>query len=276
MRQAAVGVQCPSCVSEGARSTRSGRTAYGGRRSSNPALTSQVLIGINALVWLLIVATGGSQSPWIARLALIPRGRCELADGSGRFLPGVGESQCAVTPDQLTWVPGVADGAWWQLVTSTFAHVQIWHVGFNMLALWFLGPQLEAAVGRARFLALYVVSGLAGSVMVYWFSNQHAATLGASGAIFGLMGALLVVAVKIKADPRQLLMWIGLNFVITVLGASFVSWQGHLGGFLGGVAIAAILLYSPRTQRALWQTIGIGVLVVLLLVLIAARTLALS
>jgi membrane associated rhomboid family serine protease len=276
MRQASVGFQCPSCVSEGARSTRSGRTAYGGLRSGDPGLTSQILIGINALVWVLIVSTGGAGSAWIARLALLPVGRCELADGSGRFLPGFGEAQCAVSPDRLTWFPGVADGAPWQLLTSMFTHVDIWHIGFNMLALWFLGPQLEAAIGRTRFLALYLLSGLSGSVLVYLLTPVHTPTLGASGAIFGLMGALLMIAIKVRADPRQLLMWIGLNFVITVLGRGFISWQGHLGGFVGGVLIAALLVYAPRQGRTVWQLLGLVVLAVLLAVVIVARTAALG
>ena len=67
-----------------------------------------------------------------------------------------------------TWIPGVADGAYYQLVTSMFTHVQLWHIGFNMFALYALGPQLELVVGRARFIALYFLSGLAGSALVYW------------------------------------------------------------------------------------------------------------
>ena len=123
MRQASVGFQCPDCVAEGARSTRSGRTAYGGSRSTNPALTSQVLIAVNVAVWLLITATGGAASVWVDRLALLPDGALfRLSDGS------------------LLQIDGVADGAYWQLLTSMFTHVQLMHIGFNMLALWFLGP----------------------------------------------------------------------------------------------------------------------------------------
>ena len=255
MRPASVGFQCPECVSEGARSTRSGRTAYGGRRSGNPARTSQVLIAINVAVWLLITVTGGPGSPWVDRLALLPQG------GLFRFPDG-----------SLHQISGVANGAPWQLLTSMFTHVEIWHIGFNMLALWFLGPQLEAAVGRARFLALYLFSGLVGSLFVYWFSPLHVPTIGASGAIFGLMGGLLVIALKVKADVRQLLMWIGLNFLITVVGRGFISWQGHLGGFLGGVLIGAIIAYAPRTKRAAWQGAGFGVLGALLVAAYVVRT----
>jgi membrane associated rhomboid family serine protease len=145
-----------------------------------------------------------------------------------------------------------------------------------MLALWFLGPHLESALGRARFLTLYLLSGLAGSALVYWLADVNGFTLGASGAIFGLMGGLLVVALKVRGDVSQLLMWIGLNFVITVLGRGFISWQGHLGGFVGGAVIAAILVYAPRTQRLVWQVAGLSVFGVLLLAAFTTRTLVLT
>lgn len=259
MRQAAVGFQCPSCVSEGARSTRAGRTAYGGQRSTNPTLTSKVLIAANALVWLLVTLTGGGSSRWVDSLALLPAGGVyQFPDGS------------------VVRVQGVADGAYWQLVTSMFTHVDLLHIGFNMLALWFLGPQLEAAVGRARFLAVYFLSGLTGSVFVYWLSGAHGPpTVGASGAIFGLMGALLVIALKVRADVSQLLLWIGLNVVITVLGRGSISWQGHLGGLVGGALIALVIAYAPRGRRTLWQVLGLGVIGCAILLAIVARTLLL-
>ena len=259
MRQASVGFQCPTCVHEGAKSTRAGRTTYGGKRSSNPALTSQVLIALNAAVWLLITATGGQGSAWVDRLALLP-------DSAVFRLPN----------GTLLPVDGVADGAYWQLVTSMFTHVDLLHIGFNMLALWFLGPQLEAAIGRTRFLALYFLSGLTGSAFVYWLSPEHSSTVGASGAIFGLMGALLVIAIKLRADYSQILVWLGLNVVLTVVGRGFISWQGHLGGLVGGVLIALVIAYAPRRQRTLWQAIGLGTLAVLILVALVARTLSLS
>lgn len=251
MRQAAVGFQCPDCVAEGARTTRAGRTAYGGVRPGNPGVTTITLIGINAFVWLTIVATGWKSSELIQRLALSPVGTCFTADGSGYF-PDANEALCRTAPG-AKWVSGVADGAYWQLLTSMFAHVEIWHIAFNMLALYALGPQLELVLGRARFLALYLLSGLAGSTLVYWLSDETSATLGASGAIFGLMGALLVVAVKVGGNVQSIMTWIGINVVITVMGSSFISWQGHLGGFLGGVAIAGALVYAPRRNRTQFQ-----------------------
>jgi membrane associated rhomboid family serine protease len=86
------------------------------------------------------------------------------------------------------------------------------------------------------------------------------------------MGALLVLAYKVRGDYSQLLLWIGLNFVITVVGRAFISWQGHLGGFLGGLVLAAVIAYSPRASRSRWQAVGIGVVAALLLVAILTRT----
>lgn len=271
MRSAAVGFQCPNCVAEGARSTRSARTAYGGERSTNPALTSQVLVAINAAVWLAILVTGWRNSQLIEWLALQPRGEC-LAPGGTQWFPGARSAGACDSVGGDHWVPGVADGAPWQMLTSMFTHVEVWHIGFNMLALWFLGPQLEMVIGRARFLALYFLSGLAGSVMVYWLSESVSSTAGASGAIFGLMGALLVVAFKVGGNYQQILGWIGINFLITVMFRGFISWQGHLGGFLGGLAIAALLVYAPKPRRTTWQLAGLAGLSVVLAVLFAVRT----
>jgi membrane associated rhomboid family serine protease len=275
MHDAAVGFQCPSCIAEGRKSTRSGRTAYGGLRSGNPGLTSIVLIGVNAAVWLLLMVSGGQRSEWYARLALLPEGRCIPSDRPDQFFPGVGEAACSVASSR-TWVDGVSDGAYWQLLTSAFTHLEIWHIGFNMLALWFLGPQLEQAIGRGRFLALYLLSALAGSTLVYWLAAPGGSTIGASGAIFGLMGALLVLAFKVGGNTQPILGWIGINFLITVVGRGFISWQGHLGGFLGGLVIAVVLAYSPRSRRTLWQSAGLVGLTLALVAGVLARTATLN
>ena len=271
MREASVGFQCPSCVAEGAKATRSGRTAYGGLRSGNPGLTSLVLIAVNAATWLLLLGTGGQRSEWFARLALLAEGHCIPAGRPDQFFPNAtSENVCAVYAGGQ-WIPGVADGAYWQLVTSAFTHVEIWHIGFNMLALWFLGPQLEMAIGRLRFLALYLLSALAGSTAVYWLSEPMVPTLGASGAVFGLMGALLVLAHKVGGQTQQILIWLGINAVITFTFPN-ISWQGHLGGLLGGVLIAAILVYSPRAGRARWQALGLVATAAGLVAAILVRT----
>jgi membrane associated rhomboid family serine protease len=258
MNSAAVGFQCPTCVKEGNRGSRQGRTPYGGQRVADPRLTTFVLIGINVAVWLLIQATGGRTSTLIDKLALLPDSAVrQLADGS------------------LVPVKGVDDGAWWQIITSTFAHEQVLHIGFNMLALYFLGPMLENVLGRSRFLALYLVSGIAGSAAVMLLSSAHGQTLGASGSIFGLMGALAVIALKVRGQVQSILMWIGLNLVITFT-VSGISWQGHLGGLVGGVLLGAAMVFAPRQHRALVQWSATAAVLLVSLGLIVARSLALT
>lgn len=266
MRDAAVGFQCPECVAEGRKQTRSGRTAFGGLRPTNASITSGVLIGINAAVWLAIMVTGGSGSRLVELLGLRPRGVCDLQNG---FLNiQVGEGAC--TTGGGHWLPGVADGAWWQLVTSGFTHVTLTHIGFNMLALWVIGPQLEMVFGRVRFLALYLVSLLAGSAVVMWASGEYQLTLGASGAIYGLFGALLIVARRVGGDMRALWGLIAVNVLITFVVPN-ISWQGHLGGFVGGAAAAAILVHAPRRRRTAYHVAGLCGLAVALLAATAAR-----
>ena len=266
MRDSAVGFQCPECVKEGAKTTRSGRTAYGGLRPSNAGITSMVIIGLNVLVWLAIVMSGWSRSRLVEVFELRPNGLC-LVPGQGGF--EVPSSGC----DQLggRFLPGVADGAYWQLLTSAFTHVELWHIGFNMLALWVLGPQLELAVGRLRFIALYLLSALCGSALVYWAAPEYQPTVGASGAVFGLMGALLVLAYKVRGNVQQIFLWIGINAVLTFT-VSGISWQGHLGGFLGGVAIGAALVYAPRRHRTQVQVAGLAAVAVLVVAAVVVRT----
>ncbi|MGA8846358.1 MAG: rhomboid family intramembrane serine protease [Nocardioides sp.] len=270
MHDASVGFQCPECVKEGAKSTRSGRTAYGGTRSGNPALTSQVLIAINAAVWIAVLVTGWTSSTLIDLLGLTPNGGCV----QGNFIYDVSRSACETGSG--TWVPGVAEGSYWQLITSMFLHVQIWHIAANMLALYVLGPQIEAALGRARFLALYLVSGLVGSATVYWLANQYGTTLGASGAIYGLFAALAVIVYKVGGDLRSIGGLLLINLVIT-FAVPNISWQGHLGGFVGGALITALLVYSPRgPRRSTLQWVGIAAIAALSLVAIVIRSIAIG
>ena len=277
MISAAVGFQCPECVAAGARQTRQNQGPYGGERSKNPALTTIVLMATNIAVWLLLTVTGGHGGWWSWRLTLSPTGSCVVSSDPGRFFPGADAAACASLGAQATWVPGVADGALWQLLTSAFSHLDVMHLGFNMLALWFLGPQLERVIGRARFLALYFVSALTGSAAVMWLSEPGSSTLGASGAVFGLLGALLVLVLKVKGNAQSILMWLGLNVAYTFFGPGSISWQGHLGGLVGGAVIAAIIAYAPKQKnRARIQWAGIAGLAVLTVVLIALRILQLA
>ena len=269
MRDAAVGFQCPECVAEGKKSTRSGRTAYGGLRPTNASVTSGVLIGINVAVWLAILASGASSSRLVDILALRPNGLCAVP-GQGGF--DVARALCTGNGE---WLPGVADGAWWQVVTSGFTHVTITHIAFNMLALWMIGPQLEIVLGRVRFLALYLVSLLAGSAVVMVAGGEYQLTLGASGAIYGLFGALLIVARRVGGDMRALWGLIAVNVLITFVVPN-ISWQGHLGGFIGGVLATGILVYAPRQHRTAYQSAGLAVLAAVLVVAIFARAAALG
>lgn len=229
---------------------RQAELPYGGTRSRDPRITSIVLIVINVAVWAGIVLTGGWNG-WLAKMiALTPVGACDAGDGEHIVLTdyvGCMTSSAA----GLEWIPGVATGAWWQLLTSAFAHVEVWHIGFNMFALWMLGPLVERIVGRTRFLAIYFIAALAGSGVAVLFSATYSMTLGASGAVFGLMGAVLLIALKHKGDVKSILVWLGLNAVITVVNVGQISWQGHLGGFLGGLLATAVVIHLPKDKRSL-------------------------
>lgn len=275
MRDAAVGFQCPACIAEGAKTTRSAQSAYGGKRSGNPATTTIALIGINVFVWVLVLVTGWHESRLVSRLALVPKGVCESRADTGFYNTG-SEGVCnRLNAGDGRWVPGIADGSYWELLSSMFLHVEIWHIAVNMLSLWILGPQLESVLGRVRFLALYLVSGLAGSTLGYWAQDEHTLGLGASGAIFGLLGALLVIVHKIGGELRQIFTLLALNAVVTVVVPN-VSWQAHLGGFLGGVAVTALLVYAPRPRRGQLQALGLGAIVALLAVAVVLRSASLA
>jgi len=252
MRDASVGFQCPDCVKEGARSTRQGKAVYGGKRlTGNPMATTFALIAAN-LVGFFAIRSGGGRV--LDALALLPQSSTR----------GFQE------------VEGVSGGAYWQVLTSAFSHYDVLHLGFNMLALYFLGPMLEQVLGRLRFLAVYFVSAFTASAAVMLVSNPNSQTLGASGAIFGLMGALVVVAFKVKADLRQILFWLGLNLVFTFYNTGSISWEGHLGGLLGGALTAAIIVYAPRKRREVIQWTGIVLVLVVALVVIAAQAVVLG
>jgi membrane associated rhomboid family serine protease len=251
MRDAAVGFQCPDCVSAGAKATRSGLTPYGGQRSADPTLTTKVLIGVNLLVWIALLTGDRAAAGSAARPSLL--------------------EQIAL------WPAGVAiEGWWWQPLTSMFTHVAIWHLGLNMFALWMLGPSLESLLGRARFLGLYFLSGLAGSAAVMWMSDPLGLTVGASGAIFGLMAAQFVVIRKVGGDMKPIVQVLAINAAITIFGSSFISWQGHLGGFIGGLMATAALVYAPRQNRSRWQVGSMSLLSLVVITLIGLRIVALG
>lgn len=273
MRPAPVGFQCPECVA-GAQAKTAPLYARAQRRGALRAFSAApvtiVLIAINVAVWLAGFLTGRGDSPVVNALALQASTLCLIGD-SGYF--GVTAAECAASGGLA--FPGVSDGGAYQLLTSMFVHVDPIHIGLNMVALWFLGPMVERTLGRARYLALYLLSGLAGSVTVYWLSATNGQTVGASGAIFGLLGALLVIVLRRGGDARTVLMWLGINVVFTFTMPG-ISWQGHFGGLAGGALVAFILLRDrgPRTSPTTWLLLA-GFAVVLA-GLTVARTLQLS
>lgn len=260
MRDAAVGFQCPDCIKDGARSTRQAEAARG-MSSGDPRLTSWVLIGINIAVFVLVQAVPRFVGLFSQHVA----GYCGTTDGGGYYPNAASEGLCQLVGGD--WVPGLASGAWWQAVTQMFTHEAVWHIASNMFVLYFLGPLVESAMGRARFLALYLVAGLAGGLSAALLSSPESSVLGASGAIWGLMAAALVLAVRNRVTSMRdsLLQMVGLNVVITVVGFQFISWQGHLGGFVGGALAAAVIVFAPRgPRRSTLQFVGLGLLALLI------------
>lgn len=208
MTPTSVGMRCPEC----ARDRTQVRTARS--ITSDPTLT-YVLIGVNVLVFVGGMLSGASTTG--------ARGGFE-ADG-GLF------------------GPAVAAGEWYRIVTAGFLHAGLFHLAFNMFALWILGGLLEPAIGRLRFGVIYAVSLLAGSFGAL-LASPEALTVGASGAIFGLMGAAVVVMRNRGINPMEngLGLWIGLNLLITFTVPG-ISIGGHIGGLVGGM-LAALLMFE--------------------------------
>jgi len=174
---------------------------------------------------------------------------------------------------ELSLVPGyVQAGEWWRVITAGFLHIGPIHLVVNMLALWMLGRDLEIVLGRGRFLALYLVSLIGGSAAVMLFYAPDEQVAGASGAVFGLMGALVVVLRRLRAPAGQVFGIIGLNVVISLVIPG-ISLIGHLGGLVVGAAATAALVYAPPRNRTAVQAAAIAGLTVFLLLLIWATTL---
>ncbi|MET8078164.1 rhomboid family intramembrane serine protease [Streptomyces sp. NPDC005303] len=250
MVSASVGFHCPECVRDGggsgpAPATARPRTIAGGAVTADPRLFTKILIGINVAVFIAIQANASLA----ADLSLV-----------GAY---------PAPPFLLT--EGVADGQYYRLVTSMFAHQEIWHIGFNMLSLWWLGGPLEAALGRARYLAVYVVSGLAGSALAYLLADPGTQTLGASGAIFGLFGATAVLMRRLNYDLRPIIALLVINLIFT-FGWSSISWQAHIGGLVAGLITGYGMVHAPRERRALVQYGTCALVLLVVVVMILVRT----
>ena len=211
-----VGMRCPDC----ARQKTPVRTM---RTMTGDPVTTYTLIAVNVL--LFVGATAGGSS---------------LGAGTGG----------AVARDLALWGPAVgAQGEYWRLVTSGFMHAGLLHLAFNMYALYWLGSMLEPALGRARFIALYFAALLCGSLGVLLLS-PGAVTVGASGAVFGLMGAAFVFQRLRGVDPMASglgpVILLNLAFTFFIPG---ISIGGHLGGLVGGAAVAYAMERLSRRGR---------------------------
>ena len=175
-----------------------------------------------------------------------------------RGISGLGD----IMENGALWGPAVdAGGEWWRLLTSGFLHANILHVGFNVLLLVLLGAPLERSLGIARFTVLYLAALLSGSLGAL-LASPRAVTIGASGAVFGLMGAHLMAsrAVGRRARDSGVMGLLVLNLITTFLIPN-ISIGGHIGGLAGGLLASWILLAPDRggrVPRGLALTAGLG------------------
>ena len=217
MTSTPVGMRCPECARQ--------RTKVRGMSSvsSEPVLT-YVLMGICVVAFIGEVAGGAS------------------ATGSG-----FGGSR--LFGEGALNGPAVADGDYWRVLTAGFLHAGFFHLLFNMFSLWILGTMLEPAIGRLRFGLIFFVSLLAGSFGAL-LVDPNSLTVGASGGIFGLMGAAVVVMRNRGINPMEsgLGLWIGLNLIIT-FAVPNISIGGHIGGLIGGALAALVLFDLPDRAR---------------------------
>jgi membrane associated rhomboid family serine protease len=239
MTPAPVGIRCPehSGKAQGIRKvTRAAERTATGFGSHQMNAVTLALIAVNVGVVVVELGINGSFA------------------NNNVFLKGV------------LWGPFVADGDWWRLVTSMFLHANFLHIAVNMWSLYIIGTILEQAIGRWRFLLLYMVSGVAGSAgALVWSPTQP--TVGASGAIFGILGALFVLERRGSIyTGGQVGVMIVLNLVITFAFSSYISVGGHVGGLIGGVILMWLMLHF---RRSTWAVLATGAALVAVSVVIA-------
>jgi membrane associated rhomboid family serine protease len=240
---APVGLRCPDHAGVDRSTARAVRTVQRplARRGIviRGAIVTRILVALNVIIYLITVAQGG----------------------------GINDPGGSLFTKWLLWGPAVANGDWWRLLTACFLHAGIWHIAVNMYALWWLGSVVEGAIGSTRFALLYLVSGLAGSAgALLW--KPLAPTVGASGAIFGMLGAGLLL--EYRATGRLMggfAVMILINLAFTFGFSSFISVGGHVGGLIGGIAGTAIIVARrgrPSTDAVtIVGLVGIGVVSVL-------------
>jgi membrane associated rhomboid family serine protease len=246
-----VGIRCPDHATASGRRPatrirpRPVRRAPGVALASGSAPVTRILIAVNVAIYLLTVA-----------------------QGRGFNAPG-GQ----VFTKTILYGPFVAHGDWWRLVTAMFLHASILHIAFNMYALWVIGTPVEQYLGRARYIGLYFVSGLAGSAGAL-VQAPHTPTLGASGAIFGILGAMLIIEWQVTGRlAGNAMTWIVINLVIS-FAIPNISWGGHVGGLIGGILITLAYAGWRERGRAAYGHLGLGG--VLGLLVVAAGSVALA
>ena len=240
--QAAVGVICPECMKEQRKNAPRTKSAILTRLtgSDRPTVTYSI-IGITLVVYLLQFVFGSQLTGllWYAGVYSYP----------GSFEP-------------------------WRMLTTALAHGSIFHVLLNMYTLWIFGQLLEQLLGRGRFLALYLLSALAGSLGVLFLSSPTTPVVGASGAIFGLMGAFLVIQRRLGGNAKQLLVLVGINVVIGFIPGLQIAWQAHIGGLIGGAVLGLIFVQTRRIRQKALQVALIGVFAAVLVLLSFVRVFA--
>ena len=240
-REAAVGVQCVDCVAQQNRGMRTARTAFGGSPDGARGTVTKTIIAICVVLYAAQFVVPVDLYAYL-RLYNYPD----------------------------VFAQAFAAGNWWQPLTSAFLHASSpIHLLFNMYALYVTGPYLEAALGRWRFAALYLLSALGGAAGATLLpGTAGTAVVGASGAVFGLFAAMFVVTRKLGRQAGQVLVLIAINLAFGFLVPN-VSWQGHVGGLVTGAVVAAVLVHAPRGRRTLVQGGGLALVAVVVLGLLA-------
>lgn len=248
MIEAPVGFHCPVCVEQARRSRPVQRTQFGAQvGSGTPTITYAVIVAC-ALVYGLQLAS-----------IHLP-GAAQLPSVTGLF---------AYAPAHTaSWNP---DFEPWRMLSSALLHSpsSAVHILFNMLALWFIGRVVEPALGAVRYGALLLLSAFGGSVAVLYLTDPFTPTVGASGAVFGLFGALFILLRSTGAQTGGLFALIAVNLVLSFMPGLNISWQGHLGGLVTGVLCALVIAKAPRQHRLMWHSAGLGGIAIMLVILTA-------
>jgi membrane associated rhomboid family serine protease len=260
MNPASVGHQCPECVAEGRKTQREVRTMFGGTRAGAKGQVTIALIAINCIMQIasMLYRTTNPGA------ALIGRGMLALGGSTPLLqrLAAQGTSGCQAPGGPVMLCRyGIANGEYYRLFTSMFMHYGLLHLALNMWALWVVGRSLEAMFGRLRFLAIYLVCGLGGSVAAYLF-QPLGTTAGASGAIFGLFGVIVFVLRRMQRSLAGILPTIVINLLFT-FSIPQISKAGHLGGLVTGLIVGYLVTHAPQRSRNQIQAAAIiGALVV--------------